>query len=90
MCELVEATFLYIHAYMFIQTYILFLAHLLARLPQNLAGRSVMVAKDHSCKITDFGVNRDISDSLNCAPRKLPIKWTALGVLSGVFVLVFS
>ena len=47
--------------------------------------RSVLVSHDNTCKIADFGLNRDISDPENHVPIKLTIKSAALGLLVFIF-----
>ena len=47
---------------------------------QDLAARNILVNQDLICKVSDFGLSREISDddSYTTKGGKIPIRWTAI------------
>ncbi|KAK3697936.1 hypothetical protein QZH41_013018, partial [Actinostola sp. cb2023] len=53
---------------------------------RDLAARNVLVGEGMSCKVTDFGMARDVSNDdiyLRTTEGRLPVKWTAIEALTG-------
>lgn len=53
---------------------------------RDLAARNVLVGENHTCKITDFGMARDVNLEEIYVPRnegRIPVKWTALEAMTG-------
>ncbi|KAK3752966.1 hypothetical protein QZH41_005123 [Actinostola sp. cb2023] len=53
---------------------------------RDLAARNVLVGKGLACKITDFGMAKDVSNDdiyVRTTEGRLPVKWTAIEALTG-------
>ncbi|CAH3161340.1 unnamed protein product, partial [Pocillopora meandrina] len=51
---------------------------------RDLAARNVLVGKGETCKVTDFGMARDVKEESiyqRKSKRRLPVKWTAIEAL---------
>ncbi|XP_031564782.1 fibroblast growth factor receptor 2-like isoform X2 [Actinia tenebrosa] len=53
---------------------------------RDLAARNVLVGEGLSCKVTDFGMAKDVSNDdiyVRTTEGRLPVKWTAIEALTG-------